>query len=117
MKRSVYLLIGMILLYLLPSLALKAVYGPSYVFPPSEDYWMPDGDGGWLRHGFPSSEPPTVPSVIVPTPFQYVPLFLPALLLVMFLFGPWKRHMHDPSPPEADESDAEGDDGAREKQS
>jgi len=107
MKRSVYLLVGVVLLYLAPSLVLKAVYGPSYVFPPSEDCWLPDGDGGWVKHGFPSGEQPEVPSVEVPMVLQYVPLFLPALLLILFLFGPMKRHMYDA--PTEEEPDA-GDD-------
>jgi hypothetical protein len=109
MKRSVYLLLGVTLLYVLPSLALKAVYGPSHVFPPSEDCWTPDGNGGWIEHGSPLGEQPAVPSVEVPMALQYVPLFLPAVLLIMFLFGPWKRYMRDPSPPE------EGEEGESDK--
>lgn len=111
MKRTLLLLTGVILLYLAPSLVLEAVYGPSYAFPPSEDYWMPDGNGGWIAHGSPSGERPDQPSVTVPMALHYVPLFLPALLLVLFLFGPWSRYMKSaPPPPEQDESDDEGDD-------
>ena len=111
MKRTLLLLTGVILLYLAPSLVLEIVYGPSYTFPPSEDYWKPDGNAGWVAHGSPSGEPPDQPSVKVPLALHYVPLFLPALLLVLFLFGPWSRYMKSaPPPPEQDESDDEGDD-------
>ena len=111
MKKTLLLLAGVILLYLAPSLVLEAVYGPSYAFPPSEDYWTPDGNGGWIAHGSPSGERPDQPSVNVPLALHYVPLFLPALLLVLFLFGPWSRYMKSALPlPEEDESDDEGDD-------
>ena len=98
MKRSVLLLAGVILLYLLPSLVLQAVYGPSYGFLSGEDYWEPDGAGGWKAHGEPGDPPPSEPSVNVPLGVRYVPIFLPAELLFLFLFTPLSRHVDTVEP-------------------
>ncbi len=102
MKRVVFLLTAIILLYLASSLTIKAVYGPSYMFPPSEDYWMPDGTGGWVQHGEPSAPQPEVPSVNVPLPVQYLPIFLPALLLALFMFGPLSKKIETADPENRD---------------
>jgi len=107
MKRVICLLIGIILLYIAPSLVLKAMYGPSYVFPPSEDCWTSDGSGGWVAHGKPDAPMPNVPSETVPTPFLYLPIFLPAILLATFMFGPWSKKIQANAPSKADP--AQGD--------
>ena len=106
MKKAAILLAGVALLWLLPSVVLKAIYGPSYTFPPSEDCWMPDGDAGWMPHGKPSAPPPSSPSVNVPMPLQYVPIFLPTILLLLFMFGPFSKKMRDPIPPD-DQSESD----------
>ena len=108
MKKSVFLLVGVILLYLLPSLAIKAVYGPSYGFLRGEDCWVGDGQGGWVKHGSPEGPPPDVPSVEVPLAISYIPIFLPALLLILFMFTPLAKRLEPPpseSPPGEDETD------------
>lgn len=88
MRRQVYLLIGVIGLYLITAFALHLVYGPSYEFPQHENEWRPDGSGGWVAEGQPTSPMPTVPSENVPIILQYLPFFIPGLLLVLFLFTP-----------------------------
>lgn len=100
MRNAAILLAGLALLWLLPSIALKAIYGPSYTFPPSEDYWQPDGAAGWEPHGKPIGPPPSSPSVDVPMAVHYLPIFLPGILLVLFMFGPLSKKMQDPLPPD-----------------
>ena len=110
MRNAAILLAAVAGLYLLPSIAIKAVYGPSYNFPPSEDCWMPDGSAGWVRHGAPTGPPPSSPSVNVPMAVHYLPIFLPGVLLALFMFGPWSKKMQEPLPPD-DENEAAGDEG------
>lgn len=111
MRRAAILLAAVAGLYLLPSIVLKAVYGPSYTFPPSEDYWQPDGSAGWKPHGKPAGPPPSSPSVDVPMPLRYLPIFLPGILLALFMFGPLSKKMQDPLPPDdEDEAGADADD-------
>jgi hypothetical protein len=87
------LLGGVIALYLLSSLALQGLYGPSFGFLQGEDAWIPDGQGGWEAHGNPSDPQPTSPSVNVPIGVRYIPIFLPGLLLAVFLFTPLGRKL------------------------
>lgn len=98
MRNAAILLAAVAGLYLLPSIVLKAVYGPSYTFPPTEDYWQPDGSAGWKPHGKPTGPPPSSPSVNVPMAVQYLPIFLPGILLALFMFGPLSKKMQDPLP-------------------
>ena len=93
MRKTIWLLIAIILLYLVPSLVLQAIYGPSYGFLAGEDCWVPDGQGGWVEHGSPAGPPPAQPSVEVPIMVRYIPIFLPALLLILFLFTPLSRKL------------------------
>lgn len=93
MRNAVLLLIGIVLLYLIPSLLLQAIYGPSYGFLSGEDCWLPDGKGGWMKHGHPASPRPDVPSVQVPISVRYIPIFLPASLLILFMFTPLKKYL------------------------
>jgi len=103
MRNVVLLLIGIILLFLVSSLMLQAIYGQSYGFLQGEDRWVPDGSGGWTRHGHPTAPEPDVPSVEVPLAVRYIPIFLPALLLILFMFTPLRKHVETRSPePEAD---------------
>jgi hypothetical protein len=115
MKNNLILLIIVILLYLVPSLILSAVYGPSFGFLSGEDSWNPDGHGGWVQHGSPAGPPPTEPSVKVPFALRYLPIFLPGLVLILFLFTPLSRYVDKkdkpagpkPGEPVYDESTAE----------
>ncbi len=95
MKRNLVLLMALILLYLVPSLILKAAYGPSYSVWQGENCWLSDQSGGWVRHGEPVDPMPTQPSVNIPTYQQYVPIFLPMLVLILFLFTPLSRLLQD----------------------
>ena len=93
MRNKVLFLIAVILLYLIPSMILQGIYGPSYGFLAGEDRWQPDGQGGWVEHGHPRTPMPTEPSVNVPIAVRYIPIFLPGLLLFLFLFTPLTRHL------------------------
>jgi len=93
MRNVVLLLICIILLYLGSSLALQAIYGPSYGFLQGEDRWIPDGSGDWIKHGNPVDPQPQVPSVQVPVMVRYIPIFLPALLLILFVFTPLRKYV------------------------
>lgn len=93
MRKAVLLLVGIILLYLVPSLILQAIYGPSYGFLSGEDCWVPDGKGGWVEHGRPFNPPPAGPSVNIPILVRYIPIFLPALLLILFMFTPLSKRL------------------------
>jgi hypothetical protein len=113
MRNKVLFLIAVILLYLIPSLVLQGIYGPSYGFLSGEDCWQPDGKGGWVEHGQPQTPPPDQPSVNVPMGVRYIPIFLPGLLLFLFLFTPLTRQLEsrpaEPAEPEKVEEDAETD--------
>lgn len=97
MKKQIYLLIAVIALYLISSLALHLIYGDSYGFLQGEDAWMPDGQAGWVRHGNPSDPMPSEPSVDVPDGVRYIPIFVPAIFLALFLFTPLSRKLEDKS--------------------
>ncbi len=106
MRNALLLLIGIILLYLASSLMLHTVYGPSFGFLQGEDHWMPDGNEGWVKHGHPTEPPPDVPSVHVPILARYLPIFLPGLLLALFLFTPLRKYV-DSRPVSEEEAAAE----------
>ena len=103
------ILAGVILLYLIPSLVLKATYGPSYPFMQGEDCWIPDGQSGWVAHGAPLGPPPELPSEEIPLWSQYLPILLPVLPIILIMFTPlsaWiDRRYEDEAP--VDEEDAE----------
>jgi hypothetical protein len=114
MRGVLWLLAGIIFLYLASALALQAIYGQSYGFLSGEDCWRPDGHGGWVKHGNPSDPPPAEASSNIPLLMNYLPIFLPGFLLALFLFTPL-RHKLEP-PPEVDtepgeDSDATSDEG------
>ena len=110
MRNAVVLLVSLVGLFLLASLVLQLVYGPSYPFLSGEDCWFPDGHGGWVEHGRPSGPKPAEPSVEVPLFVQYLPIFLPAVVLALFLFTPLSRHIERrPPQPPPDQGDAPAD--------
>lgn len=84
-------MLALILLYLLLSVFLQAIYGPSFGFLSGEDAWVPAGSGGWVRHGAPSGPPPDQPSIDVPITVRYIPILVPGLILLLFLFTPLSR--------------------------
>ncbi|RME26932.1 MAG: hypothetical protein D6800_05755 [Candidatus Zixiibacteriota bacterium] len=101
MKKTLILLAVLALLYLVPSLILQAVYGPSYGFLAGENHWVPDGHGGWRPQGKPVGPPPTVKSVDVPLFWRYLPILLPGILLAVFLLTPLSRRIDSDTPSEA----------------
>ena len=98
MKRNFIFLLILIGLYLVPSLILDAVYGPSFMLWAGTDYWRPDGNGGWVEVGEPTAPRPVVPSVEVPVIMHYIPLLLPGLVLMVVLLTPLTRLLEDPRP-------------------
>ncbi|MFH1687106.1 MAG: hypothetical protein ABIE70_06235 [bacterium] len=112
MSKHVIFVLGLALLYLIPALALQAVYGPSYGFMAGEDCWQPDGQGGWVEHGAPSDPAPDQSSVVIPIGLLYLPIFLPAGLLILFMFTPLSRKLERRRPDDelGSETDASGSD-------
>jgi hypothetical protein len=97
MRKAIIFVVAIVLLFLIPALILRAIYGPSYYFLSGEDCWMPDGTGGWTKHsgaGF-EAPPPQEPSINIPLVVMYIPVLLPGLLtafiLCMFLSKKFKR--------------------------
>ncbi len=93
MRNSIFLILGLAVLYLGISFALNGVYGPSYGFLQGEDCWIPDGSGGWTQHGNPADPAPDQPSRNVPLLVQYLPILIPGLVLAAFLFTPLRRKL------------------------
>lgn len=104
MKRNIIFLAAIILLYLVSSLTLNLIYGDSYPIMAGEDFWEPDSQGSWVKHGEPSAPMPSEPSVVVPLIMYYLPVFIPGLFLFLFLFTPLKKLLE--SKVEADEEEA-----------
>lgn len=103
MKNHIILLLTMVALYFAAALTLHAAYGPSYGFWSGEDCWEPDGNGGWVAHGKPQEAPPDQPSELIPIGLLYLPIFLPAGLLVLFMFTPLSRKLERRPPDEPDQ--------------
>lgn len=99
-KKNLYLLAGIIALYLVSSIILQGIYGPSFGFLTGEDCWVADNSGGWVKHGNLTVPMPTEPSVNVPLGVRYVPIFLPAALLILFYLTPLSRLIEPPLPPQ-----------------
>ena len=105
MRNNLFLLLGVVILYLAPALVLKATYGDSYSMWQGEDSWVPDAQGGWRQHGQPAEPMPTEPSVEVPIAIAYIPIFLPAFLLVLFMFTPLKKYTESKPNKETEEKE------------
>ncbi|MHC4739730.1 MAG: hypothetical protein ACYS9Y_12565 [Planctomycetota bacterium] len=72
MRKAIIIVVLILLSFLFSSLFLKAISG--------EDCWMPDGEGGWVKHGVPAGPAPDYPSQIKDTSvFGY--------LILLFLSG------------------------------
>jgi hypothetical protein len=86
MRKTIIFVVAIVLLFLIPALFLRATYGPSYHFLSGEDCWMPDGTGGWTKHGMPGGPQPQEPSVNIPLIVMYIPVLLPGLLITFILY-------------------------------
>ncbi len=93
MPRWLWLIIGLALLYLIPSLILHVTYGPSYGFLSFDDCWVPDESGGWKAEGFPDHRRPSEPSVNIPFFLRLAPIVLPVLLVVLFIASPLSNYV------------------------
>jgi hypothetical protein len=103
-------------LYLATGFILSSIYGPSFPFLEGGSYWTPDGEAGWMKVGEPSTPAPQVPSELVPPLLLYLPVYLPGLVLALFLFTPLGRYLEPrrDEPGEgasADESEPETEEG------
>lgn len=59
MRKAIIIIVLVLLSFLFSALFLKAISG--------EDCWMPDGKGGWVKHGVPAGPVPDYPSPIADT--------------------------------------------------
>lgn len=107
MKNNLYLLTALIVLYFGSVLALKAVYGPSCSTWEGENCWIPDGKSGWVMHGNPTGPKPDIPSEIIPIGIQYIPIFLPSALLILFMFTPLSKKLERKREPDESSGPAE----------
>lgn len=111
MKNALILLAAVVILFTIPSMVLKSIYGPSYTVFSGGDCWVPDNTGGWQKHGQPSGPPPEETSIAVPIALRYIPILLPAVLLILFMFTPLSRLM-DRQTPEPEDGDVQQNDPA-----
>jgi hypothetical protein len=56
MRKAIIIIVLILFSFLFSALFLKAISG--------EDCWMPDGEGGWVKHGVPAGPAPDYPSPI-----------------------------------------------------
>ena len=75
MRKAITIFLLILFSFLFCALFLKGISG--------EDCWMPDGKGGWVKHGVPAGPVPDYPSLITDTPVLVVllPLFVCGLLV------------------------------------
>lgn len=93
MNKNIILIAVLVLLYFLVGFGLQAIYGDSYQFMAGENYWQPDSKGGWIQFGNPAESMPAGESVLPPLITLYLPFFVPAFVLVLFLFTPLGKHL------------------------
>ena len=86
MRKTIIFMVAIVLLFLIPALILRGIYGPSYYFLSGEDCWMPDGTGEWTKHGVPGGPPPQEASINIPLLMMYIPVLLPSLLTAILLY-------------------------------
>ncbi len=91
MNKNIILLVVLFALYFLVGYTLQGIYGDSYNFMAGENYWAADGNGGWLEYGNPSGAMPTETSVMPPLITFYLPFFIPAFVLILFMFTPLSK--------------------------
>ena len=56
MRKAIIIVVLVFFSFLFSAIFFKAISG--------EDCWMPDGEGGWVKHGVPDGPPPDYPSQI-----------------------------------------------------
>jgi len=83
MRKAIIVVVLVLFSFLLSAVFFKAISG--------EDCWMPDGKGGWVKHGVPAGPAPDYPSPIADTgvPPSLLPLFVSGSLvscLSIYLF-------------------------------
>ncbi len=72
MRKAIIIIVLILFSFIFTALFFKAISG--------EDCWMPDGNGGWVKHGFPAGPAPDYPSQIKDTSAC-------GYLLLLFLSG------------------------------
>jgi len=83
MRKAIIIFLLVLFSFLFSTVFLKAIS--------DEDCWMPDGKGGWVKHGVPTGPPPDYSSPITDTPIlvSLLPLFISGSLvsgLSIYLF-------------------------------
>jgi hypothetical protein len=83
MRKAIIIFVLVLFSFLFSTVFLKAIS--------NEDCWMPDGKGGWVKHGVPAGPPPDYSSPITDTPLlvSLLPLFISGSLvsgLSIYLF-------------------------------
>ncbi|MHC4086430.1 MAG: hypothetical protein ACYSWZ_08200 [Planctomycetota bacterium] len=83
MRKATVIFVLVLFSFLSSTVFLKAIS--------NEDCWMPDGKGGWVKHGVPAGPPPDYSSPITDTPIlvSLLPLFISGSLvsgLSIYLF-------------------------------
>jgi hypothetical protein len=75
MQKAIIIIVLVLFSFLFSAVFLKAISG--------EDCWMPDGKGGWVKHGVPAGPPPDFSSPITDTPalISLLPLFVSGSLV------------------------------------
>lgn len=103
-KNNLILLAVLVILYLGTSFTVESLYGPSYGALEGENHWRPDGNGGWVAQGKPTGPKPAQASEVVPLIALYLPILVPGLVLILFMFTPLRRFTETPIKKEQDES-------------
>ena len=116
-RNNLIMLVVLAVLYLGTSWIMGATYGPSYGFMTGEDYWRPDGSGGWVAHGNPADPAPDQPSINVPLLAHYLPILIPGFLLILFLFTPLRVYLDGkPAPKEPEDEPVDGEEAGEESE-
>ena len=75
MRKAIIIFVLVLFSFLFSAVFLKAISG--------EDCWIPDGKGGWVKHGVPASPAPDYPSPIEDTAVSgsLLPIFISGSLV------------------------------------
>ena len=91
MNKNIILLVVLFALYFITGFTLQAIYGDSYHFMAGDDYWAADSKGGWIEYGNPPDAMPITVSELPPLITFYLPFFVPAFVLILFMFTPLSK--------------------------
>ncbi len=86
MRKAIIIFVLVLFSFLFSAVFLKAISG--------EDCWMPDGKGGWVKHGVPAGPPPDYSSSVTDTSQSLLPFFVSGSLvsgLSIYLFLRFSR--------------------------